>query len=469
MISLIRLVSKRGNVHKAAISVCLVGGLLSACKELDQGSQRQGAEYTVGALYSIVKQAGSKGEPNSLPLEKSQPVIAQEKTETSVLRTNSPRMAALATGPFAGITIVRLDQPGVGPSPSIVPLTGSATTSYIVVFVSPDGGYAGLLEPHAERCAAWILESHSNPSTLAFGVEEAGPFSWNVRSQQNPGEDLPPVCLPFTLMSEGENSVRVTSATWRSKEIYSRTHKVIARIPLTSVDWSSPALERHAIQGVRLGPIEQLAKGPLAGPFAKAMSANQEPGVLRSFQVELPRESGQQLPKIVNGFVADRRMTGWSSDAVVQAMYGEAFGKPTTNDLFDEAVFEKYGRPTRVEERELQGRMRVVYQWLYDLQGHFLKDTDAGAQNCLGTVQLWGPVFTIHNAMRGMGKGMGPWGCSMVFTLEHGGLLKRGVSEYRVEAISAAAITTMYFRKKLLQVGELASRVEEFRTAKPKL
>ncbi len=385
-----------------------VVGLLCSCKELDQLVQR--------------------------PVPASAPSTARVQTSATPSLPPDPKLAALAKGPFAGITIIDAS-PLIGAPPH--------GGGYIVVYLSPEGSYVsgprvlfeGLPESHG-GCIAWLTEGQQDGATLTFGMAD----SLQKRQHALPRQ----ICNLFTIQYEDSETVRFLQGK------LNRKLKIAARVPLAIPNWSLEPFDRHAVKGVRLGPVELgTATGQSSSSSFNANSL--EGGYLKQF-----RKPVDSL-NTVGGFAAAREVTGWPSDVLVLMGAGMRLSQASSGEAFAQAVREKHGPPSFV--------INGLGYWIYDLQGRLLHEQDASPANCLETFDVWKDKliggFTTDLEV-------GPWGCSLVMK-QPTGAGQAVVSNYLVEAAAGFAWSHGYFKTRLIEAKRYQEVIAANQPVKPRL
>ncbi|MBH0203934.1 MAG: hypothetical protein HP496_16945 [Nitrospira sp.] len=413
----------RGIPMRVLVLLCFMGSSSLGCKEVDQGIQKQSAQYTVAALYSIVKQAGSKEQ---------QPAPASGKTEVGSQKQSVPvfsqptdaKLAALADGPLGGITIVPLRN-----DPSL-PINGN----YLVLFVSPEGTYASV----DNGCIGWVNTQKSEPSVLTFGVDD-------LVAQAFPR--LPrKLCSEFAVRYEDNGIVRLAKDKqpgWK--------YNVVARIPLGAPDWTLEVFNRYAVKGIRLGPADVDSK--TVGSSA-SNSQYLIDGYLRSYVK--PSDGSRD---VINGRLAAQEVTGWSSDVFVHLDARIQLSQISSTSGYREAVREKYtDSPSLLQSESLY--------WMYDLRGHLLREQDATTSNCMATYKIWMPfdAFFFRNS------DIGPWGCALLVEVSYPNPeIVKTVQSYRIQEFSGFSWALSHFKSRLAEVRKHQEAVAGYQPAKPHL
>jgi len=337
---------------------------------------------------------------------------------------------------FDGITIIELDD--FTGSQSI----GGGNASHIVVFVSATGTYAALTNRGGRQCFAWAQDGSYNGGSITFGVP---------RDEQTGGR-YPPICLPFTLSLEGPNRVRVAAGP-----NYSRARKVVAHVPLVAFDWSRPNFARHDIEGVTLGPVPVM-EAKFAGtaririnPRQLVSGATHE----KSMRVAIPNPNDEASPRNVTGRIIAAESIGWPWDVIVRAEKTERLPEKSLIDVFDQAVFDRYG-PGSLREVD-KARTGVTFSWFYDVFGQPVDISNASnPDSCFATRALW--EFSKEES------DLGPWGCGLVFTVTHDGI-RDFVRVFSIAAVSGYPMALSHFARRLNELKATRERNDAIRSA----
>jgi hypothetical protein len=380
-------------------------------------------------------------------------------------------LAAAGTGAraqsFDGITIIELvDEAGE----NAILGRGLGPTEFgnnlIVTFVTQQGSYATLTGGN-RQCVAWSVEGSYTGKSITFGVPPTKATTGH-----------PKICQPFTLTYQADGTVQVDAHNKFHKsqgplseaaEIvsYSRQRKVVARIPLVPLDWGLPIFDRHAIKGVRLGPVP-VVQAALGGARTKVGKLRRQTDFQKDFEAILegqPTKSGQI---VIRGRIAAAEIMGWPWDVLYGAWLQER-ATPTATETFEQAAFDRQGKESlRRNEGKFLSTRETQLLWLYDLAGQQImverneaEEPIANAiaraarpDNCLATADLW-----LDNAApTGINQDIGPWGCILIMILTHNG--QRGeVGEYRIESVSGYTLALNHFFTRLEELRETRQKI----------
>ena len=428
----------------SGIVIPIVVVALFGCKGVDDSGKAVAAAVvasSVNALKSTITQGQTSTEqPSQTPEQKTGQVSGTSKSSaispfSSV--ASDHESAELAKGPFAGITITEPD-----------PGAGSYLANSFVVYVSPEGNYASLspVSGGGAYCFAWVTDPQTDSSLLAFGIQDPSTIELYKRAGIN-------VCPQFTVQFESETTLRVVSGK------YNRQRKIVARVPLKMPDWTAEIFARHAIKGVRLGPVSTGVKR--AVPFdPRALNGG---AFLQFGMVDPTDRSKLGYPRQIFGYAAVREVTGWGSDILTASWLDGKLDQSGQGAIYNKAVLDKYGPPTLISGG---GSISGAAFWYYGIEGEKLQTKDASPFNCLGTYYAWQGQLQLRTTNASMGD-IGPWGCSLVMRHTYAGD-NDVIGSYGVEIASPLAIAMVYFQTRLREVAMAKEKIAKLQQFKPK-
>ncbi len=367
--------------------------------------------------------------------------------------------SAASAGDFDGITVLEFaDEAGADAIRGIGSIPG--LPSRLVTFVSEAGTYAAVVG--SRGCAAWAVEGSYAGDQINFGL---GASVVTIRLSD------PHVCQPFTLTWTSGGTVRIQA----DGNFFSRTGgplganarpisydapaRVVAHVPLVSLDWDLPIFAQHDIEGVQIGPLE-LAKTALHGRAKISIGRpDAAPGIGPKFEARLTGRDGN--PVSVTGYVALAERLAEPSDVLISIAKGENIN-PVTRDAFDAAAMERYGKPSFSEKVPKYGKTHQV--WLYDLSGRQLRRSDSAPDNCLATAEWWQEDAGNHPVNRDIG----PWGCSLVMAIDTSAS-SSPINQYLIRAISGYGAAINHFHQRLHEMEAVRRNIETSEGAKPRL
>lgn len=345
---------------------------------------------------------------------------------------------------FDGITIIELDDPLAAEA-----LGAKRNSAYLVTFVSGVGTYAAVMDRRERSCVAWQREGSYTGDSIAFGKA----FDEKAPTIRNPS-----LCYPFELTFDGAGSVRLVAENHIPKSAgpnaertvvrYNRLRKVLMRVPLRAIDWSLPIFSRHGIREASLGPV--LSNGPvdyLLGPLRTTSR-----GTHKNVSATLGIGANGYREKL-NGYAMAAEHTGWPWDAIYAMTFAARLKPPSGIAAFNEAITQRYGDPTLVDERK-------KWYWLYDIEGESVQVNAGQRDPCLGTMHIWN-----HNSLSSRNSDIGPWPCQLVMTLKPAG--RRNISNYMIEVMNGYAMAINHYLARLDEVAELKERLRIVEGATP--
>lgn len=420
-----------GNIALRALAFPGVALIFFGCTGVDQNRQKSAAAVAVESSFNVLKSVFNQ-EPSSKqsPTQSSAQNGGQVAGAAQSPAVSDPESAALARGPFGGITIIE-------PDPSA---TGLMRNS-IVIYVSPEGNYASLSSGGLPGCISWVTGPTTNPAALEFGFQDPSLTETYRRADIN-------VCPPFTVQLESDGMVRAISGQ------YNRKRNVVVRVPHKVPDWTLDIFERHAIKGVRLGPVATGVKR--AVPFDPSQLNG---GAYIGFEVADPAPGNKKgYARPIHGMVSPREVTGWGSDILVSSWHFGTLDQSGQGAMFNKAVQEKYGSPSLISGG-------FAY-WFYDLEGKKLQANDASPFNCLGNYQEWERNLRLGGVFSSTDQG--PWGCSLV--VKHTYADDNAViGTYEVRANLGNVAAMAYFRTRVGDVNIAKDKIVKLQQFKPKL
>lgn len=417
----------------SGIVILSVALTFSGCKGVDDNSKKSAAAVVVASSVNALKSMLSQGQASKeLPSQSSEQQGGQVSgaSQSSAMSpfssiASDPESAELAKGPFAGITIIEQDP------------TGGFFGSSLVLYVSPEGNFASL---NGSGCISWVTGPKTSPAILTFGFQDPS----ITETYRNAGAY---VCPSFTVQFESETTVRVISGK------YNRKLNVITRVPLNKMpDWSADIFEKHAIKGVRLGPVTTGVKRP--APFDPALLQG------RPFlHFEMPvsstsSKSGYRRP--IFGTAVAREVSGWQSDVLTVAWYDGDLDERGQGALFNKAVLAKYGSPSLNSGGDAY--------WLYDLEGKKLQIKDASPFNCLGNYKTWERQKQFRTLIE-VGD-LGPWGCSLMMRHTYADD-NAVIGSYQMDIASGLTLAKVHFRTRLGAVAMAKEKIAKLQQFKP--
>lgn len=421
---------KTMSVSSLILSMLLLS--IVGCQEFMQDLKKKTDDLTVkiNSLNHSITAAPNNAPPSNSPSR----VVNVSNSVFTFNASSDPELALLAKGPFGGITILELrEDPAWEPG-----------VRYLVIFVSSEGNYAALARPSRidPGCIAWVIDHTPDASSLTFGGSDA---SFKSR---NPGLMGRPICPQFTVRAEEDGAVRVLRGQ------SGRKATIVARVPLQIPDWSMPIFDRHAINGIRLGPVDYSAKNTvLAGIREPHELAALQDRTLISFLENAPADPGDRKmvpPKPIHGFYATRNMTGWPIDLRVITWYMGTLAQVMPRSAFNDLLQEKYGLPSFT-------RGSVSF-WVYDLRGNKISERDASPENCLGSMELSLKFQGLPNdtgipfrSVLGRDD-LGPWGCSLVIRHVSSDKADNTVTGYMIDTVSGFGLGQSIFKARLAEV-----------------
>jgi len=316
----------------------------------------------------------------------------------------------------------------------------------IVIFVSPRGSYASVTQELAggtRGCIATGVPGSYTGGTIAFGVN--APLDARRHG-------LYTLCPRFSLTLEGDG-VRVEVAPR-----HSRRHRVLARVPLVSVDFGAPHFRRHEVKGVRLGPV--LAHENL-GPLRPASHPNAY--VHRSFRRSVGVEAGRR--RNVQGLAAPAEITGWPWDVLYSANYRREYEATVPLQGLRHALFEQYGPPSAESADGMQ------WYWFYDLEGQPI-EPGGGAGPCADTLRYWlrqdadGRVTSLSAPANK--HDFGAWGCSLLMDI-NARSSSGGATHYTVYMVSGYAMAITHFFQRIQEAAAVKEQLDALHRVKPVL
>lgn len=351
---------------------------------------------------------------------------------------------AVASG-FDGITIIELNDPLAAKA-----LGAIGSSAYLVTFVSGVGTYAAVMSQQKRSCVAWQREGSYTGDSIAFGIafDEAAPRRRSPRP-----------CYPFELTLEEGGEVRLVAENYVPKSAlpnaeaplvrYNRRRKVLMRVPLRAIDWSLPIFSRHRIREASLGPV--LDDGPVDYLLSPLRTSSR--GTHKIVSAQLGTRAGSGAPETLKGYAMAAEHTGWPWDAIYAMWFAAYLKPPSTIAAFDEAITQRYGAPTLVDESR-------KWYWLYDLKGESIQVNTGQRAPCLATMDMWN-----GNSIGSQNSDIGPWPCQLVMTLKPGGA--RSISVYQIEVVNGYAMAINHFLARIAEIALFKERLREVQGAKP--
>lgn len=367
------------------------------------------------------------------------------------------RTQAMAADGFKGITVIELADEQAA---HVLKGHGRGGGSHIVTFVSDRGSYAALLGNHQTReCVAWAASGPKTNDSITFGLPP---------TEQSLKLIHPSICLPFTLSFAGPDRIRLVAENNfaeiggalgnQAKRLrYDRAQRIIARIPLVSIDWKMAGFSRHTVNDVRVGPL------PIKQtPELKLKTLNRSPvGTWKALvTVRDPHDSTKTNQAMGHVIKADG--LGWPWDVLYSAETKKHPDKASLTEAFDQAVLERYGKPTTV----ITGRADYIkeFYWLFDLQGK--QPGSLGQDPCSATFEYW----KHEESLASFEKDIGPWGCSLLMVVSHNGNGVRPlVSVYSIQAVSGHVVALHHFKRRVDELDAVRKQIEKVQSFKPKL
>lgn len=373
----------------------------------------------------------------------------------------------LAHGPVAiaqsldGITIIGLSEEAA----DVIKGHSRGGSPYLVTYVSASGTYAALGDQHTRSCVAWAQDGSYTGDSITFGL---------TPSEESLKLVHPGVCQPFTLSSSGLERVRLEAANRHSmfsgpldpsaREVrYAGEHQVVARVPLLAFDWGMPVFSRHDIKGVPLGPVPALKERLGAdarfelGPLQRLSS-----GTRKVLRITAPNPADPARPPWVAGHVAAAEVLGWPWDVLYAAEHQENLADRTLVEVFEQAVIERYGEPSRSMTGIGAGTRHL--HWFFGLDGRQLSIGSAAPENCLSIREHWIDEVDLKT----IDRDIGPWGCALIMLLIHDG--EDGiVRRYSIQAVSGYVMALNHFVRRLEEVRAMREKIQDVQAYRPKL
>jgi hypothetical protein len=359
-----------------------------------------------------------------------------------------------------GITIVEVSDHEANALRNIITGSSSGSRSHIVTFVSARGSYAALGDGRSRACVAWAEAGSYTGSSITFGLPP---------SEQGLKLVNPQICQPFTLSLTGSGRVRIEAANKHGRDgplsplarqiSYSGEHDILARVPLIAFDWGMPLFSKYDIRGVSLGPLPAL-QGRLKDAKMELSAVQRSSGERKLLRVITTDPSDPANPTEVGGLVASADMLEWPWDVLYSAGYRQYVQEPTLAKAFEQAVIERYGKPSR-SGPGAQGRH---LHWFFNLAGQQIPIGAAAPENCLSTREHWINEVDLGS----FDRDIGPWGCALIMLVSHnggGGV----VSLYDVHATSGYVTALKHFAMRLEEMANARNKIEEAQGFKPKL
>jgi hypothetical protein len=269
---------------------------------------------------------------------------------STTMAQSSPSWAETQT--FDGITIIEFsDDPGK---------QAIADGEHIVTFVSARGSYSAVVARPGSHagCRSLAVPGSYTGASITFGMAVDPAVRQQLRLRR--------YCPVFTIQFESRETVHITVPDfYGAGKDYETRQKVIAHVPLRSVDFESEPFTRHDIKGTRIGPLFDMQG--LSGLGDTSDTSDRDRFLTRQVTTMQGKEAALQ------GRAAAAEITGWPWDVLYFANYSEHFGATSTYDAFKEAVLERYGAPSFIYDEF--GFML----WLYDVDGNKLGIEDSGS------------------------------------------------------------------------------------------
>jgi hypothetical protein len=363
----------------------------------------------------------------------------------------------MAADGFKGITVIELADEQAA---HVLKGHGRGGGSHIVTFVSDRGSYAALLGNHQTReCVAWAASGPKTNDFITFGLPP---------TEQSLKLVNPSICLPFTLSFAGPDLIRLVAensfaevggalSNQAQRIRYDRPQRMIARIPLVSIDWEMPVFSRHKVNDVRVGPLPAKRTQEL-----ELKTLNRSPvGTWKALvTVRDPRDSAKTNEAM--GHVIKADVFGWQWDVLYSAETKKHPDKVSLTDVFDQAVVGRYGKPTTI----IRGRAEYIkeFYWLFDLKGK--QPGSVGNDTCSATFEFW----KHEESLASFEKDIGPWGCSLVMLLSHNGNgVRPVVNVYSIQAVSGHVVGLNHFKRRIEELDAVRKQIEKVQSFKPKL
>ncbi|PSJ43789.1 hypothetical protein C7H85_16220 [Zobellella endophytica] len=311
---------------------------------------------------------------------------------------------------------------------------------HIVTFVSSRGSYAAVAG-RGRGCLATAVPGSYTGRSITFGVD--APLDARRHG-------LDTLCPRFALTLESDG-VRV-----EAEPRYSRRHRVLARVPLVSVDFGAPHFRRHDVKGVRLGPL--LSREDL-GPLRPASHPNAY--VYRNFRRDVGVEAGKR--RNVQGRAAPAEITGWPWDVLYSAHYYREYEATVPLEGLQDALFEQYGPPSAEAADGMQ------WYWFYDLEGMLTKP-EGGAGPCAETLGYWlhqdanGRVTSLSTPANK--HDLGAWGCSLLMDI-NARSSSGGVTHYSLSMVSGYTMAISHFFQRIEEAMAVKERIDALHNTLP--
>jgi hypothetical protein len=361
---------------------------------------------------------------------------------------------------FDGITIVELGSGDADTVKEVITGGPVGSAEYLVIFLSARGSYAALEDRTSRVCVAWAKAGSYTGTSITFGLPP---------SEQTLKLAIPPICQPFTLSVTGEGRVRIDAANKQGRDgplspvakptAYSGDHDVLARVPLVALDWGMPLFSRYDVKGVALGPVPAV-KEKLKDARVELNTIERSSGPTTQLRAVMKDPADPSIEVVVGGPVASAETLGWPWDVLWSAGYRQYFGKPVLAEAFEQAVTDRYGKPSRSGP----GAQGKHLYWFFGLDGKQIPIDAAAPGNCLSTREHW-----INDVdLASFDGDLGPWGCAltMLVTYSGGGGTANG---YEIHAASGYAMALNHFARRLEEIAAMRAKIEKAQAFKPKL
>ncbi|WP_445399358.1 hypothetical protein [Zobellella sp. An-6] len=373
-----------------------------------------------------------------------------------VMYSQLPAAAAFSAENLDGITVIALADKDAA---HVIHGTRKGSDPYLVVYVSAQGNYASVGNRDKRHCVAWAVDGSYTGTSITFG-SPATAASINR---------FPYVCQPFQLSLEANGEVRIQAENpvGRSSPLaadaqvmrYSRRHPVLIRVPLIAIDWGLPLFNTYSLHKVSLGPWPAVtaALAPDSKMSLSALKVNS-----KRFIVDQTPSDKWSSRRVVGEVMSGERL-GWPWDVLFGARLVNNFQKRSTVATFDEAILNRWGTPTQVNQ--LFGSRRRDHYWLFDLNGQQVYAEARPSQSCLDTKGLW----EHQDWLSRIKVDVGPWNCLLIVRLRDDANGQGKVSKYEFEVMNGYAAALNHFSWRLEQVRALREKVRNTEVRKVEL
>ena len=266
----------------------------------------------------------------------------------------------------------------------------SHVPSRLYQFISDQGGYAWVYRPASSPgCMTWVEQRDDGSGRLTFGK---GP----PRSAK--GQTL---CGEFALKRIGENSVEFSGGAVR--EIL----QVEQVVPIVAVDWNHPSMSIYDVRGIGLGPAD-LSRYPQYDERSKFHVIYNSRISRKEVRVQGSESEGPAH------ILFDKEQADAGGPTTVLAVkFFEKFKTPPLRGVFEQALFEKFGKPSTVIKGGWESSP-VTYLWYHDRSGKKLENLgEKTIRSCFDSSTNRENRDPFDNSTT-----FGLWNCGLVFKVK---------------------------------------------------